>query len=182
MSHSSWSRGRELLCWVVMLCLQGWAASAFARSVCAGTPAAAIKSGAMVPPVPEGSGYRMTAVRWDPVLRQSWATIVSCGHPEWPGFSLRVGETNMNAASRGLTAQPRDEHDLDVPVVHAGDVVHLWWQEDVVRIEVTGVAEESGGLGKMIRVRLLRQNTADQSIEEEFTGIVRGRSDVERQP
>ncbi len=169
------------MCWAVVLGLQGLASVSFARSVCAGTPAAAIKSGAMTLPVLEGNGYRMTGVRWDPVLQQSWATIVRCGHTEWPGFSLPMGETNMNTASRGLAAQVREEHYLDVPVVHAGDIVQIWWQEDVLRIEVTGVAEQSGGLGKAIRVRLLRRNTADQSIEE-FTGIVRGRSDVERQP
>ncbi len=38
----------------------------------------------------EGAGYRVTGMRWDPVLRQSWARVASCGHPEWPEVSLRV--------------------------------------------------------------------------------------------
>jgi hypothetical protein len=44
------------------------------------------------------------------------------------------------------------------------------------------VSEESGGLGKTIRVRLLRRNADDQVIQERFSGIVRGPSDVEMQP
>ena len=50
------------------------------------------------------------------------------------------------------------------PVVRAGDIVRLWRQESSLRIEVAGVSEESGGLGKTIRVRLLRRNTDDQSM------------------
>jgi hypothetical protein len=179
MSNCFCSRG-GLWCGIVVLGLQGLASTASAQIVCAGTPAAAIKLGALTLAVSDGSGYRVAGVRWDPVLRQSWATIVSCGHPEWPGLSLRVGE--MNTAPHEVASQVREEHSLDVPIVHAGDIVHLWWQEDLLRIEVTGVAEENGSLGKTIRVRLLRRNAADQSTEEEFTGIVRGPSDVERQP
>jgi hypothetical protein len=67
-------------------------------------------------------------------------------------------------------------------VVHAGDIVRLWKQEDLLRIEVAGVSEETGGLGKIIRVRLLRRNADDQAIQERFSGIVRGPSDVEMQP
>ena len=68
------------------------------------------------------------------------------------------------------------------PVVRAGDIVRLWRQESFLRIEVAGMSEESGGLGKTIRVRLLRRNTDDQSIPEQFSGVIRGPSDVEMQP
>jgi flagella basal body P-ring formation protein FlgA len=71
---------------------------------------------------------------------------------------------------------------LSIPVVHAGDIVRLWRQEELLRIEVVGVSQESGGLGKAIRVRLLRQNTDNQAIQEQLSGIVRGPSDVEMQP
>jgi flagella basal body P-ring formation protein FlgA len=69
-----------------------------------------------------------------------------------------------------------------ISIVHAGDRVRLWKQEDFLRIEVSGVSEESGGLGTTIRVRLLHRNTDDQSIHDQFSGIVRGPSDVEMQP
>jgi hypothetical protein len=55
-------------------------------------------------------------------------------------------------------------------------------QEGVLRIEAAGVSEESGGLGKTIRVRLLRRNTDDQSIAKQFSGVIRGPLDVEMQP
>jgi hypothetical protein len=69
-----------------------------------------------------------------------------------------------------------------IPVVRAGDIVRLWKQEDLLRIEVAGIAEESGGLGKTIRVRLLHRSADDQGNQERFSGIVRGPSDVEMQP
>jgi flagella basal body P-ring formation protein FlgA len=69
-----------------------------------------------------------------------------------------------------------------IAVVHAGDIVRLWRQEDLLRIEVAGVSEESGSLGQTIRVRLLRRDAENQTIQEQFSGIVRGQSDVEMQP
>jgi hypothetical protein len=154
-------------------------ATAFATT-CAETPAAAVKlAGAKVAPssTPDDKGYRVANVRWDPVMQQSWATIVSCGHPEWPGVSLRAGGTSD--LQRGLSAQARGERS---PLVRAGDVVELWRQEDLLRIEVSGVAEQSGSMGETIRVRLLRRSGSNQSVEEQFSGVVRGRADVEMQP
>ncbi|HUZ95104.1 MAG TPA: flagella basal body P-ring formation protein FlgA [Edaphobacter sp.] len=157
--------------------LQG--ATAFAAG-CAGTPAAAVKlAGAKAAPssMPDDKGYRVASVRWDPVMQQRWATIVSCGHPEWPGVSLRAGGTID--APRGSSTQARVERS---PLVRAGDVVEVWRQEDLLRIEVSGVAEQSGSVGETIRVRLLRRAGSNQSVEEQFNGVVRGRADVEMQP
>jgi hypothetical protein len=67
-------------------------------------------------------------------------------------------------------------------VVHAGDNVRLWKQESVLRFEVSGVAEETGGLGAIIRVRLAHKNNDGQSIPEEFSGVIRAQSDVEILP
>jgi hypothetical protein len=88
----------------------------------------------------------------------------------------------MKAVSGHLIGRTGPEISPFVAVVHAGDVVRLWRREDLLRIEVTGVAEESGGVGKKIRVRLLRRNTDGPSKEEQFTGIIRGPSDVEMLP
>ena len=66
--------------------------------------------------------------------------------------------------------------------MRAGDIVRLWWQENLLRIEVAGVSEESGGLGKTICVRLLRTNTDAQLIPKHYFGVIRGLSDVEMQP
>jgi hypothetical protein len=126
-------------------------------------------------------GYRVTRIEPDPVLGQRWAMIARCGHPEWPAFALLANGARSLAspreAERSVTEGLRT-----VPIVRAGDVVRLWRQESFLRIEVAGVSEESGGLGKTIRVRLLHSNTDDQSIPERFSGVVRGPLDVEMQP
>jgi hypothetical protein len=159
--------------------LAGLQSAAIFASVCAGTPAAAMElAGAKAAPSPaDGKGYRVASVRWDPVMQQSWATIVSCEHPEWPGVSLRT--TEVSEVQRGLGAPLREERS---PLVRAGDIIELWRQEDLLRIEVSGIAEQSGGMGETIRVRLLRRQGSSQSVEEQFSGIVRGRADVEMQP
>jgi predicted secreted hydrolase len=177
---------KSFLCWIALMGLQGAVSTAVAHADCVKTPSAAIQSnraGVISSVSSDGKGYRVTGVRWDPILNQRWATVASCDHPEWPEFSLRTGGESV--ASRQAVERIREEDSsivAAVAVVRAGDIVHLWWKEALLRIEVAGVAEESGGLGRSIRVRLLRRNTDDQSTEEQFIGIVRGRADVEMQP
>ena len=108
--------------------------------------------------------------------------ITSCDHPERPAFSLLAEESDSAGHSLEREPQTVTNKAQVIPVVHAGDTVRLWRQEAVLRIELAVVAEENGGLGKLIRVRLLRRNTDDQSTQTEFAGIVRGRLDVEMQP
>ena len=175
----NWFDSRQWILWclIALAGLQG----AAAHAACAGTPAGAVKlAGAKVAPssMPDDKGYRVASVRWDPVMQQSWATIVSCGHPEWPGVSLRTSDETSDA-QRGLSTPVRVQRS---PLVRAGDVVELWRQEDLLRIEVSGVAEQSGSMGETIRVRLLRRLGSNQSVEEQFNGVVRGRADVEMQP
>ena len=67
--------------------------------------------------------------------------------------------------------------EIDDVLADAGEVVRLWRQEDNLRIEVTAMSEENGGLGKAIRVRLMGGGSAEQ----QFIGIVRGVADVEMQ-
>jgi hypothetical protein len=107
--------------------------------------------------------------------------IVRCGHPEWPVVALpAIGASSL--ALPQVTERSASDTLSTVPIVRAGDIVRLWRQERLLRIEVAGVSEESGGLGKVIRVRLLHKNTDDQSIPEQFSGIIRGPLDVEMQP
>jgi hypothetical protein len=54
----------------------------------------------------------------------------------------------------------KDESSLPVvttplPVVHAGDVVRITQQDTAMRMELTGVAEESGTVGGRVRVHML---------------------------
>ena len=153
-------------------------------AACYSTPRLAVDAiviSPSAPPASKNDGYRVTRIQSDPVLGQIWAMIASCGHPEWPAFGFAT-----NGAASSIAPQEAERSLAEVvrtvPVVRAGDVVRLWRQEKLLRIEVSGVSEESGGLGKTIRVRLLHRNTDDQSIPEQLSGIVRGPSDVEMQP
>jgi hypothetical protein len=118
----------------------------------------------------KGGSYRVSEVRWDPVLEQRWAVVASCEHPDQPTFAVLTNE-----AIAGKASSPRKED--SAPVVRAGEVVRLWRQEDNLRIEATAMSEENGGLGKAIRVRLMGGGSAEQ----QFIGIVRGVADVEMQ-
>ena len=118
------------------------------------------------------SGYRLSRIQSDPALGKRWAMIVSCDHPEWPAFALPL-ETNspLKAPQRISTKEIPS-----TPVVHAGDAVQLWKYDRLLRIEVTGISEQSGSLGKKIRVRLVQ---TDSGVPQQLLGIVRGPSNVE---
>jgi hypothetical protein len=164
--------------WLILLLLAG-----SAQATCYSTPRLAIDSvlAGSPPPALKNGGYRVVSIQSDPTLGQRWAMVANCVHPEWPVFALPAGEASPFKAS-----QPEERSQImsarPVLVIHAGDIVQLWRQESFSRIEVVGVSEESGELGKTIRVRLLHPNTEDQSVSREFSGVVRGPSDVEMQP
>ena len=126
------------------------------------------------------AGYRVTRIELDPVLGQRWAMMARCDHPDWPGFAFPANGISSLATTKATELSVIDGLRA-APVVRAGEVVRLWRQENFIRIQVAGVSEESGGLGKTIRVRLLHRNADDQSIPGQFSGIVRGPSDVEMQ-
>jgi hypothetical protein len=155
-----------------------------AQAACYSTPTAAVHSirpGSSLSPATDG-GYRVASVQTDPMSGQRWATISSCNHPERPTFSLQAEGSDSAEHSQLRESQTVMDSTHLIPVIHVGDTVRLWRQEAVLRIELAGVAEENGSLGKLVRIRLLRRNTDDQSTQAEFTGIVRGKSDVEMQP
>jgi Chaperone for flagella basal body P-ring formation len=161
--------------------LQGIIMVNSARAVCYGSPRAAfdadVKSSLPSPSLDSG-GYRVSRIQSDPVLGQRWVMIISCNHPEWPALALPANGTILIKSSqetdRSLIANARS-----APMVRAGDIVRLWRQEGFLRLEIAGVSEENGRLGNTIRVRLLRSNTDDQSTPKQFSGIVRGPSNVE---
>lgn len=179
-NRNSWSR---TFCWTAALILPCSAHVSFAQTGCAKTPAAAMerfRAASSIPTPAEGPGYRVTGIHSDPVLGQNWVSIANCEHPDWPEVSFRA--EGIDGVPSRRVEKARAELFPSVPVVRAGDIVRLWRQEDLLRIEVTGVAEQSGGIGKTIRVRLLRRSMDDGPKEEELTGIVRGPSDVEMLP
>jgi hypothetical protein len=155
-------------------------ATPMASGVCASTPVAAVSlsetGGGQA--MQGDDGYRVTSVHWDPLLRQGWAMVARCGHPEWPEVALPTRVSSWALKREEGTALIGV---VDVPlVVRAGDTVRLWRRENELRIEVAAVAEESGSLGKSIRVRLVRAGMDGQA-ERQMTGVVRGPADVEMQ-
>jgi hypothetical protein len=166
---------------ICLLALHGAFADSSTLAICYSTPRAAIDAVVASSPVSsvlENGGYRVTKIQSDPVLGQRWAVVASCEHPEWPEFAL---PTN-GASSFVTTARSAAKRANTAPMIRAGDIIQLWKQEDLLRIEVAGISEENGDLGKSIRVRLLRGSADDQSIPERFSGIVRGPSNVEIRP
>jgi hypothetical protein len=183
MKHNFRSRLWHSFFWSSTLSISAAATAGFAQAACYSTPRAAtdaIRPGSALSPVSEGAGYRVTGTQSDPVLGRRWAIVSSCDHTEWPVSAIQISGSDPAAPSQ--TKRIPVTSVRSIPVVHAGDIVRLWKQEDLLRIEVAGVSEETGGLGKIIRVRLLRRNPYDQAIQERFSGIVRGPSDVEMQP
>jgi Chaperone for flagella basal body P-ring formation len=166
-----------------LLALPGMSMVNSAQAACYNTPHMAVEAFVTTSSVTPAlkDGYQVTGIQSDLVLGERWATIVNCSHPEWPVLALPA------PGGRSVIAPPEAQHALKdnvrkAPVVRAGDVVRMWRQERLLRIEFAGVSEESGDLGKTVRVRLLRRSTGDQSMPEQFSGIIRGPSDVEMQP
>ncbi len=165
---------------ISLLVFLGVVKGSCAQAACYNTPHTAIdaiEAYSPVSPVVESSGFRVVKIQSDPVLGRRWAMIASCDHPEWPAFAIpTTGKSSSGAPQQGES--PWGEG-TKAPLVRAGDVVRLWRRENLLQVEVAGISEDSGGLGKTIRVRLLRRNTDDQSTPAEFFGVVRGQSNVE---
>jgi hypothetical protein len=153
------------------------------EATCYKTPRLAIQaimSDSPLSGVSSGSGYKVSKVQSDPILGHRWAMVVTCGHSNWPALAFPVSGSESPTLSE--MSNQSAAHDIGAtPVIRVGEVIRLWRQEEFLRIEMTGVAEENGDLGKVIRVRLVRANGEDQSPLLQLAGVVRGPSDVEIQ-
>ncbi len=183
--------------WILRVAALGLLASppihmAAAAGVCASTPAAALVAakGSVGTPLAELHGFRVEAVRWDPVLRRAWAVIESCDHRERPSFTVL---TDLPVApplsvppletSRHLgTLQTRWQ--AAMPIVHAGELVRLWKIESYSHIELIATSEENGAIGSRVRLRLVAPKNSDgqTSPPQYLAGVVRGPADVEMEP
>ena len=168
---------RTMLWWIAGLGVVG---SSAAQAACPSTPAAAvglIGNRVENSVAGDGGGFRVTSMRWDPLLRRRWALVVSCEHPEWPAVELPVPA--LESAARDGERDQAKYFLPRLPVVRAGELVHLWSQEDNLRIDIGAVAEQNGAVGERVRVRLTQRNGLGNQIEEQFLGVVRGPRDVE---
>ena len=128
------------------------------------------------------SGYRVLARRWDAVLGVGWELRQNCAHPQWPARSVAIGAADSKQSSEvALVVPPRSvERELTQPLlVRAGEPVRLWMQDATVRIEMSGVAEQSARGGERIVVRITHPSDDQGLTVERIGGIVRGAGDVE---
>lgn len=175
------SRYRLLSLWVVVLLGTSSIAVAQTHPRCAPTPAEA--AGSVAPPVVEPPriemGYRLIAVHWDPLLKQRWATVVNCRHPELPTFAVLVTGRGNEFASPFPKQKGSDV--ASSPVIRIGDQVHLWAADHDLRIDTFGIAESGGSEGDLVRIRLPHASLDDQQPQHIVNGVVRGPREVEMQ-
>ena len=186
MSVSLLSNFKALLPWIIVYLTVPSTADASQMDVgCARTPAEAAGanhlSNASEPSRLE-MGYRVTAVRLDPLLRQRWATVVSCGHPELPSFALLLA-SQREAIEKSIPsiANGKFPGTTSLPVVRTGDQVYLWSADHNLHIETSGIAEGSGSEGDIVRVRLVYYGVDNQQPQQIVSGVIRGQGEVEMQ-
>ena len=128
------------------------------------------------PSASDGSGFRMLAVRRDALTGSQWALVETCGHPEWPLRALKV--EGMPLLEIADTGNAKTEAAATVPqqpiVIHAGDVVQLTAEDDHVRVQVTGMAEQSARVGEPISVRVERSSVDEGMRVEHMHGVASG--------
>ncbi|MDQ2831067.1 MAG: hypothetical protein M3Y74_18720 [Chloroflexota bacterium] len=106
----------------------------------------------------DSEGFRLEGVSQDAMGGKNWATVRSCGHPERPSMLVRVadGQTTLQAHGRRDEAATNMGHPSIARVlVVAGARVRVVSAEAMVRLEAMGVAQGPGGLGDVVKVRLL---------------------------
>jgi hypothetical protein len=135
-------------------------------------------------------GYRVTARQWDAILAKGWELRQSCAHPEWPARMVATGAAGLSGSSAAAAQMGRPNQaaleivprSMPAPLpllVRAGDAVRLWSQGERVRIEMSGVVEQSARGGDRVVVRVIRQTDDAGLTVERIAGTVRGAGDVE---
>ena len=87
------------------------------------------------------SAYCVSNIQSDPVLGKKWAILINHEHSEWPVVALPID----NSAPFHWPQCPQWASSPDTqskPMVHIGEVIRAWKHENLLRIEVAGVAEE----------------------------------------
>jgi hypothetical protein len=125
-------------------------------------------------------GYRVVARWWDVVLGRDWELRQACAHPEWPARLVAAGSAGAGLMARNGMVRTKEVAQTVQPLlVHAGDRVRLWSQGEMVRIEMSGVVEQSAHGGDRVVVQIARHNEDAGMTVERFNGVVRGAGDVE---
>ena len=185
MSVFPYSKLKALLPWIIAsVGLPRIAAASQTDLGCAPTPSEAAnpyRLSAASEPLGVETGYRVIAMRWDPLLQQRWAMVVRCGHPEFPVLAVRFAD-RREEITKSTSSLPngKSTNTTSLPVIRAGDRVSLWSADHNLRIDTSGIAENSGSEGDNVRVRLSRIGLDGQTQHIVF-GVIRGPREVEMQ-
>ena len=82
----------------------------------------------------------------------------------------------------GGEAMATAELRAELPVIRPGDAVRVRMSSGMVRMELSGVAEENGFTGRKVRVRLIHVAEAETGTQQRLEGVVRGQGEVEVLP
>ncbi len=125
-------------------------------------------------------GYRVIGKRWDAVLRMDLETRQICAHPEWPARMVAMGSAASDRTTDIAAPKLNGPRAVVEPLmVTAGSPVRLWMQDDVVRIEMSGVVERSARKGEHVMVQVTHQSDETGLTVERIAGVVRGAGEVE---
>jgi hypothetical protein len=97
------------------------------------------------------AGFKVVAVRTDSLRKRSWAIVASCSDASWPMVAIELA-ADVATFSHTTAAQGQ---------VRIGDRVVVQQDNQQSRIELAGVAEDSGALRDLIRVRLTSLSSND---------------------
>ena len=114
-------------------------------------------------------GYRLAGVSRDLFGGRRWAEVRSCLHPERPAVLVALEDRSsgkVHAVHEEAAMKTEARHVLVV----AGTRVTVVSAEAMVRMEMMGVAVESGAAGERVRVRLVTEGQAGERIA---WGVVR---------
>ena len=128
-------------------------------------------------------GMRLREVRWDPVLKQNWAVLEDVEHPEYPLWAERVDTIGPQGSAGGASGGSQPSPGVaparpSVAIIHYGDRVRLWRNEQNVRIEMSAIAEGSAAAGDEVKLRIPGSGV-DGDSGWRVVGIVHGSGDVE---
>jgi hypothetical protein len=92
------------------------------------------------------AGFRVVAVRFDPVAQRRWAMVSNCAEPSRPLRSIALPRSaNGLPQSLGVSAPM---------LVHTGDAVTVIRESGSSHLELQGTAVESGALRGEVHVRM----------------------------
>jgi len=127
-------------------------------------------------------GYVVQDLRWDPVLKRTWVVLKSATHPERPSVSvlseLAEQASQPSRAAAAAAAESRIARPKQL-VVHAGDRVLLWSEENNMRLQVMAIAEDNGGVGDKVHLRIEGTGWGGDQPARQTAGTVRGPAEVE---